>query len=249
MIAIDHILISAMKKYLGFLCILLLYHFTISAQNNFDSSYQKTVAVYTNAAGLNAHLYNGSEYIDYDHRITGNPFFAALNFTNGNILYDGIEYSNVQLLYDILHDDVVIKNYNGTPLILVKEKVSDFNMSGFYFKYLTPDSLTSGLGVSGYYQVLYDSNTKFFARHKKVHIEKITPMYSDSYFEEHTAHYIFKNNRYYAVSDERSVMKILHDHKNELKKFVRQNNFNFNKNFEAATAKTLAYYDTLINAK
>jgi hypothetical protein len=59
------------------------------SQGSFDSAFGRALSVYTTMAGTSSHLYNGSEYLDYDHKIKGNPFFAssisptALYFTMG----------------------------------------------------------------------------------------------------------------------------------------------------------------------
>src|SRR4030095_11137029 len=121
-----------------------------------DSSFTNAVSVYTNTAGTNSHLYNGSEYVDYDHKIKGNPFFASSYFADGSVFYDGILYHDVQMFYDILHDDVVIKNYNGLPLILAKEKVHSFNFSGHQFVRAVSDSSNADFKISGFYDVLFD---------------------------------------------------------------------------------------------
>ena len=160
------------KKTLFCLLLLLLNYIIASAQNSFDSSFADAASVYTNTIGTNMHLFNGSEYVDYDRRITGNPFFGSLYFTNGSIVYDDISYSDVKMIYDILNDDVVIKNYTGLALLLVKEKISAFNFAGHYFTKIIADSTTSGI-KTGFYDVLYDGSTKLLAKRKKELTEKI----------------------------------------------------------------------------
>ena len=103
-----------MKKYTKtfYFLLLLLNYQLLNAQQSFDSSFADAAAVYTKAIGANAHLYASGEYVDYDHTMTGNPYFASLYFTNGSIVYDDIPYNDVKIIYDILNDDIVIKNYN-----------------------------------------------------------------------------------------------------------------------------------------
>lgn len=240
-----------MKKYKKpvYLFLLLITSITTYAQNSFDSSYKKAVAVYTNASGVNAHLYNGSEYIDYDHRITGNPFFASSYFADGDLVYDGILYTDVQLFYDILHDDVVIKNYNDTALLLVKEKISSFDYAAHHFVKLVADSLETGITIAGFYDLLYDRNIKLFAKRKKEIVEKINLQYSESSFIEHDGYYIFKNNIYYPVNDKKSVLNILKEKRNELVKFLHRNKIKFRKDSETAIMKMVAFYDGLNNTK
>ena len=242
--------IRQMKKYTGifYLFLLLLNYHQLSAQQSFDSSFADAAAVYTKTIGANAHLYTGSEYVDYDHRMTGNPYFASLYFTNGAIVYDDILYNNIQMFYDILNDDVVIKNYNDTALLLSKEKVSSFSYAGHNFIKIIPDSATAEI-KPGYYEVLYNGNTKLFAKRKKEIKEKIELQYSETTFTEHDQYYILKKDIFYQVSDKNAALDVMKDRKKELSKFIHANKLKFTRNFEASLLKTVAYYNGLNTSK
>lgn len=232
--------------------LLVIFYFSCSpvfSQQSVEPSFAKASSVYTNAAGENLHLYNGSEYIDYDHKIMGTPYFLDSYFADGAVVYDGILYPDVKMFYDMLHDDVVIKNYNDTALLLVKEKVSSFNYAGHHFEMLMADSAETGIKTIGFYDVLYNGNTRLLAKRKKEVIEKISTQYSESSFTEHNEYYLFKNNAYYVVSDKRSVLNVLKDRKNELVKFLHQNKIKFKKSREYAMTRMVTYYDELNNTK
>jgi hypothetical protein len=64
------------------------------------------------------------------------------------------------MFYDILHDDVVIKNYNGLPLILDKRKGPFINFSGHQFVRVVSDSSNTDFKISGFYDVLFDGEAK-----------------------------------------------------------------------------------------
>jgi hypothetical protein len=239
-----------MKKYtkaIYFLLLLLNYQL-LNAQQSFDSSFAEAAAVYTKAIGANAHLYTGSEYVDYNHTMTGNTYFSSLYFTNGAIVYDDILYNNVEIFYDILNDDVVLKNYNDTTLLLPKEKVSSFSFAGHNFIKIIPDSATAEI-KPGYYEVLYNGNTKLFAKRKKEITEKIEIQYSETSLTEHDQYYILKNDIFYQVSDKNGALNVMKDRKKELSKFIHQEKLKFRKNFEASLLKTVAYYNGLNNIK
>jgi len=217
-------------------------------QGSFDSSFAKAVAVYENAAGVNSHLYVGSEYVDYDHRIQGNPFFGSLYFADGSVVYDGIAYAHVEMFYDILHDDVVIKNYNGLPLIPAKEKISSFKYAGHRFVRLVTDSSEAGI-TTGFYDVLFDGDVKLYARRKKEIVEKINLQYSESYFAVKDEYFIFKNDTYYPADGKRSVLYAMKDRRSEAKKFMHQNKMKFKKNIETDLVRISAWYDGSKNTK
>lgn len=240
-----------MKNYKILYCLtlLLLCSSFIFSQQSPDSSYAKAVAVYINMAGANAHLYSGSEYIDFDHRITGNPFFQDTYFTSGSIVYDGILYKDVQLFYDVLHDDVIIKNYDGTAILLPGEKVEAFSLLGHQFVNSKADSNTSSFKSLGFYDELYNGKMKLFAKRSKAIVEKITTQYSESDYTKKDEYYILKNDVLYAVNDKNTVLDLMKDKKSEVVKFMHQSKIKFKKNPEAAMIKMVAYYDSLTNTK
>jgi hypothetical protein len=237
-----------MEKFRKFLYpFLLLATYTAAySQSSFDTSFDRALSVYTSRAGTNSHLYNGSQYIDYDHRITGNPFFEASHFADGSIVYDGIFFENVQMFYDILHDDVVIKNYNDSSLILVKEKISSFNYAAH--KFVRLDSSETGI-PTGFYDVLFEGKITLYARRKKEVIEKVNLQYSESYFATSVEYYILSDSIYHLVSDKRSVLQVMADKRADVTKFLHQNKIKFKKNMETDLIRTSAYYDGLKNTK
>lgn len=233
----------------AFCILLILNSLLLQAQTPLDSSYINALTVYANTVGVNQHIYNGAEYIDYDHRINGNPFFEKKSFAGGSIMYDGVLYNNVQIIYDIWRDDVVIKNHNNLPLLLVKEKVAAFNIEGHHFIKITADSLTEKLGLSGFYNVLYNGNVKLFAKRKKVIDEKITSQSSESSFLQKNEYYILNNSVFFAVADKRSVLSALSDQKPTLQKYMKQQKLKFRKNLEADLIKAVAYYGGINEGK
>jgi len=228
------------------LCLLLflLPQLHTAAQNSFDSSFADAVSVYRKTMGENIHLFTGSEYVDYDHRITGNPLFNSLFFTKGFIIYDNIAYADIEMMYDILNDDVVIKNYTGKALLLTKEKISSFNLDGHYFVKIITDSTVTGM-KTGFYDVLNDGATKLLVKRKKELTEKIELENLESSFTQHDQYYIMKDTVYHTVRDKRSALNVMKDRKSELTKFIRQDKLKFRKNFETALLKTVVYYNSL----
>ncbi len=233
----------------AFCVLLILNSLILRAQAPLDSSYANALSVYANTVGVNQHIYNGVEYVDYDHRISGNPFYEKNFFVKGSIVYDGILYNDVQLIYDIWREDVVIKNHNNLPLLLIKEKVAAFNVEGHQFIKITTDSLSERLGLSGFYDVLYNGTVKLFAKRRKLIDEKITSQSSESSFIQKNAYYILNNSVFYAVADKRSVLNALSDQKPALQKYMKQQKLKFRKNLEADLIKAVVYYGGINGSK
>lgn len=221
----------------------------LRAQYTPDSSYAQALAVYNHTLGIGRHLYNGREYTDYDHRIKGTPFFSNTYFTSGSIVYDGISYTDVQLFYDELNDNIVMKNYNDTAIILLRQKTAAFDILGHHFVNLQIASSAATLKDSGFYDVLYNSNVKLFAKRAKTIVQKISISNSESFFNEKNFYYIQMDNKLYAVRDKNSVLDVLKDKKSAVSKFLHQSHIKFKRNAEAAIIKMVAFYDSLNNAK
>src|SRR5215467_2260750 len=58
----------------------------------YRSSINQAITYYYQSIGENAHLYNGSEYMQYvlfDAEDTKNPYFMSIFLEKGSLLYDG----------------------------------------------------------------------------------------------------------------------------------------------------------------
>ena len=69
----------------------------------------------------------------------------------------------------------------------------------------------------------------------------------ESYFDPAIDYYIRKNNTYYSVSSQGSMLTILKDKKKELQQYIRANQIKFRKDPEEAMVKIASYYDHLTN--
>lgn len=208
-----------------------------------DSATEKSIALFYNGINDNARLYNGFEYIMYDQRIKGYPYFLAPDMNSGDILYDGILYKNIPLLHELTTGNVVVRAFNhGVLMNLIKEKVSYFTLLNHYFVHLVPDS-TNKVITNGFYDRIYNGTTVLYAYRQKSVYED--PNNFDRSFVENNHYFIYKNNTYYPVSDRGSVLSVFKDRKKELTKYLRQNNIKFRKTPEYAMAKMAEYYDTL----
>jgi len=248
---VQALFVQKMKLHnLVFYLLLLLFNYSdLRAQNLWDSSYARAVNVYDNTIGINSHLFNGSEYADYDHRTTGTPFFKQNSFSEGSIVYDDIQYTQIQMIYDIVRDEIAIKKEGYLPLLLVKQKIAAFDLAGHHFIKITTDSLTTGLKISGFYDVLYNGNTKLFAKRNKEIEEEIKFQERESAFIEKDEYYILNDGVFYTVNDKRSVLNALKDRKADVAKYLKQQKIKFKKNTENAMMKTIVYYNGLNNIK
>ena len=80
------------------------------------------------------HLYNGSEYKEYQPMSDEHPYFLMDDWVLGEVTYEGETFSNVPLLFDIQRGKLIVLNYsNGNKLQLVNALVDAFTLEGHRF--------------------------------------------------------------------------------------------------------------------
>jgi len=202
--------------------------------------------LYAAAVKTQMHLYNGSQYLDYDPIENEHPYFVDSDWSNGWIVYDFERYDNTPLLYNINNDKIVAEHYAGTFIDLIASKVSAFYIHGHTFRRLTPADDKRGGISEGFYDILYDGKVKVIAKHTKKFIQVVQLHEYENSFEEKTHYYIVRDQNFFGVRSKKNALDILGDHKQELKTFLRSRKLSFKKQREQALIKMAAYYDTLI---
>ena len=188
-------------------------------------------------------LYNGSEYLEYKGLKLGqHPYFIMDDWTDGTIQYGGEWYQNVGLLYDICRDKVVIEHYyNRSMMELVEAKIGRFSLLDHTFVRLNGDK-KNNLN-EGFYDLLYDGNTKVYAQRVKLMEKTIEDHRQVYYFAEKTKYYILKDEVYYPVSNKASVLAVFEDRKREVKRLLAEKKIGFRQDRETAIAWMAESYD------
>jgi len=202
------------------------------------------VAYYDTVMKQNLQLYTGSEYANKGHNIQGFPYFESENLFTGSVLYDNNFYDKVPMQYDLVSDELVILDYGKNyKIALIGDKVSYFVLGGHRFigVLIAADSLAPG--KTGFYEELYSGSIKVFAKRRKLpqSIGKVED--NVTRYIQYNSYYIQKAGKLMEVGNERSIMSVLSDKKQDLKNFIRSGNLDFKKHFEAAVAAVAAYYD------
>ena len=219
-----------------------------SQQNAFDYA----VRIFHSSVGEGSALYNGPEYFAYDASIKNNAYFMDVNvFTAGSVFYNGAFYTGVPMLYDLYTDDVTVLLYNHfSKFYLIKEKVKSFDFLGHHFINISLDSLKENSVIKpGYYDELYKGRIEVLVKRTKTIQERNNGSTSiESYFTSPTRTlFIRKNNVYYSITGQGSLINVLKDKKNELQQFIKAGQIRFKKDPEDAMVKILTYYDHLTN--
>ena len=222
--------------------------FHICAQQSSDSIvYKESVAriqqIYLNEIDDNAEIFHGNEYIRNGQKANGFPFFDSDKMLPGTISYQGITYINQNLYYDMVSDEIIIPNYAKNALIALSPgKVDSFSIGTHVFIQLR-SSASNHLIRSGYYEQLYAGDPGVYAgREKKL----VTGSGSEeSKYIQYNNYFIRLNDVFYAVDGKSSLLEILKDQEDVLRKYIRTNKLNFKKNLESALVLSVIYYSQL----
>jgi hypothetical protein len=186
-------------------------------------------------------LFNGSDFVRYIPLHEEFPYYLSDEFLNGTITYDDQRYEEVFLLYDITTDEVIVENYNFAYNIrLIKNRIQDFTLEGHRFINVNHPSLPAG-----FYELLYDGPTQVLAKHTKRFTEEIR--FGELYrnFIPGTTYYILKDNQYRVATNQATVLKLLKDHRPELRSHLRDTGINFSADREHALTTLAKFYDEL----
>jgi hypothetical protein len=234
------------------LIVLILPSFLIAQPSPADSSSQRDWWPIKSAArkqiGSNLRLFTGAEYIRNGQHAQGFPFFQSEQPLEGSVFYDGASYEHIPLQYDLVTGDVVTHDPdNDANISLVPEKLTRFSIAGHTFIWL-PAAGDSGTNIDpGYYELLYPGPFILVARHEKKLVyptsneEMLKYVAVDNYFFQP------QRNQYVRIDGQHSLLNILADKKDLIKKFIHQNKLNINKDPGGTLVQVIHYYNQLKN--
>jgi hypothetical protein len=211
-----------------------------------DLQLQKAIDLYDHFSADNAPVYNGIEYIYYNFKMEGDPYFITGDFSKGWVNYSGRKYDSLSVMYDVARNQVVILGYDQkSRIVLQNEFVDSFGLLGHTFIKLKEDH-QQNLYNTGFYDMLYNGKVQFVARRIKAMNMKIEGMVVVRPFYVKDRFYVHKDGLYYLVNRRKDVYHLYDDKIHEIKKLMRKQHLKIRrKNFEQATTKVTALYDQL----
>ena len=212
-----------------------------------QTSIQHALAAYGQAVGVQTHLYNGKEYVDYGKPyLEGDQFFISKAVTRGNIFFDGTWHTQVPLLYDLVTDEIVMPhNSSGLMMKLIKEKIDTVQLHEHTYVRHKADSTSQTVLQPGLYDLMYNGDTQFLVKRSKDIQERAMPGGMEGEFRETSKFYIRKDGVVHQVSSRRSVLKVFRDKRKQLQKYSSANKLKFRKQKEEAILALTSYYDSL----
>lgn len=214
----------------------------------YNQSVDNAVSAYKNDVRENLHIYNGMAYLRTGHGIKGTPFFIADSLLPGAVFYDGRLYEHMPLHYDLVSDAVVTLNYQqNNEIQLVPEKLRYFYIDQHLFVRITADSSTPSFVTTGFYEKLYDGKLILLARRQKIAHMQGSAADNDNRYAEYNNYFVWMNDTFYRVDDKKDFLAAMNDKKEAVRKYVKDNTINFNKNREASMIQVADYYSQLKN--
>ena len=226
-----------------FLGVFILVHDNIQAQLNKQDN---TVSYYYNHLGDQSALLNGTKYLGYPNYFKeGTPFYIKESLQIGSIVYDHIKFEQVQFQYDLVADAIIIQD-STHRIQLINEKIEKFTIQNEQFIRIEKDSLLKVLPSSGFYNLRYNGNIKFFIKYMKTKVESIVNVNElTGRFEPSSYYFIQKNNNYYSVSSKKDLFNLFKDKKSKIIPFAKALKFKYRKDPENFILKIATYYDQL----
>ncbi len=237
-------------KSIRFGIILVFYSFQYLYSNgqSSPSTYQATsvktdsvINIYFTKQRKELAIYNGRLFRGYEYGIEGHGFYFSNDWQIGNIQYDGIWYNNLPLRYDIYKDEVMVNHPNNIPIILFGERVQQFHFADLHFFRLKTGNKNEP--SANIYQLLTDGKIKILARRSKIIEENLENKKVEKKFIDQHRYYLVKDEKYHLVRNQRSMLNLLGNRRQEILKDLRKNNIRFKKDREKAIIHMADFYN------
>jgi len=219
-----------------------------NGQQTTDSSLYNTAVsnlhqTYLKEIRDNAQIYHGSEFIRNGQKAIGFPFYESNDMLSGSVSYQGDLYSNQNLYYNLVSDELITNNFaHNALIILATEKVDSFKIGNHVFIPIIANH-TNGLDKEGYYDLLFSGEPGVYARREKRLV--VGSGSEETKYIQYNNYFIRFKNVYYAVDGKSSLLDVLKDAKDALKKYIRTNKLDFKKDLESSLVISAIYYSQL----
>ena len=216
--------------------------------NHVTGALAKAITLYDREMDINTMLYTGVSYYDPHTTIRGHQFFGDDYWEQGSIDYNGQHYDSIYLKYDVFKDQLLVENFNSSgflsPIVLDRNKVYSFILKGHHFIKIEAD--TTSILRTGYYDLLYQGDElQFVVRRRKEIVDSNEISSVRQEFAVKDRFYIKKGEAYHRFRNKSSLLKVLKDHKKELKAFIKSNSMLSTMQPDVQFTEIIRYYDSI----
>ena len=221
----------------------------VSSDTSFiHESYKNADNEYKHRILFQSFIYNGQEYVDYDLKINGDPYFEDEYYEKGTLTFDGRFFDSIDLKYDINKQLLILRYYDNRgykkDIILQNEKIEAFDLFGHHFIHIRDTSDYKDL-EPGLYDILYKQDFTILSKRKKIYVEEIEGRIIKKNFYIKDQFYVDKGNQIYTVKNKRSCLNVFNDRKKELQKYIKRGFLDFKNDFEGSLLSVANYYSSI----
>ena len=211
-----------MKFFIFFLSFLVIP--SVFAQNSNEIYYNQFDAI---VHSYESDLNTGQRFEDLFLTISDDEFrfFVKTESTVGTVNYNGQQFYKAALRYDLLEDNLLFKDLNGTnqyDIILDHTLVNSFSILGRDFERLPEKAAKLSFYKNGFFEVL--SRTKDFSLYVK-HTKSKSMKLGDKksyYIYSKTENIVMEyRSEFYEISNRNDIIRILPERKQDIKSFYK----------------------------
>jgi len=196
---------------------------------------------YLRASGQQAAIYFGSLSEVYP-LTTNHPFLIDGKFAKARLSYLGVLYPEVFLRLDLSRDELIIVSPAFREIVLFPENVDFVELHGRHIISFRRDSLP-GSPSSGYYCLLHSG--KYRILEKQTTALSIEQNSRTQYYSFSTRFYVYKENVYYLIRNQRGLLNVLQPYKKEMKHFISAHHLKFRNNAQEFLVQTVREFEKL----
>jgi hypothetical protein len=186
-------------------------------------------------------LYNGRIYNPEKPAVAGHPYFESSNPQPTSLRYRDRDLTCVAL-YNIV-DDILVSVYGKQLIELNYENLTEFSFSNHRFVWLMTKQSNLLQDAEGFFELLYDGKTRFYAKRRKYVAEQLSGNYVKKEFVEKDRYYIFRDGKFIPVKNKSSLLDAFADKKKILRKSAKSERLDFKRDWEKSVCRICLHYD------
>lgn len=198
-------------------------------------------------ARLNQFLFNGKIWLGMYFNVYGTEFLIEDKWYKADIKVNDIHFKDVDVKYDIYNDNLLANYYNKRIIILNKENIEAFTLyTGDRNLFFINEKGRNGL--DGYYQVIYEGDTRLLKKWRKKRAQFVIEARYDEFQPDNVLIFV-KDQEIYQVKNRRKLLRIFGDNKREIRSFIRQENIHLDPEKPESIVPVLEFFDSLQEAR
>lgn len=191
-------------------------------------------------------LFRGEEWHPGMTSVTGNEFLMSEDYLDAELTVSGFVFPGQKIRYDIYRDQVVILWKDINALVMGSNDVDEFSIIAGDSRRRFINLREGYPGLRGFAEVIYSGKSMLVAKHIKV-IGKNSSLTSYAQFREHTKYYFISGGRCMPVRSRRAFLEMFGEHRNEVRRYIHQNQIDMSRYSPGGFGLAAAYYDSLTN--